>query len=419
VGKGIKNTLADNIKNGEGYFNTVAGTGWKKIEIGGSGRSFPRFRTGPGFPGLSMGVDLPRMKRKNRLFSGVSMRVLVIGGTGFIGSFVVKALVEGGHTVAVFHRGLKKPEQAADVREMRGERGLLATYRADFRDFAPAVVIDMFPYVEEDARTLVEAFRGLAGRVVAISSQDVYRAYGRLIGVEPGPPDPVPLLEESPLREKRFPYRGPAPRAAEDPQRWMDDYDKIPVEQTVLSQPELPGTVLRLPAVYGPGDPQHRIYPYLKRMDDQRPAILVGRNVANWQWTRGYVEDVAAAIALAAVSEQAAGQIYNVGEAEALTEVDWVRAIGRTASWDGAIKIISTEKMPDGLRFDGDTRQNLLVDSGKIRRALGYRERFDRLEALRRTVAWERSHAPEKFPPGLLDYAADDKALADESAEKE
>src|SRR5436190_8561175 len=87
-----------------------------------------------------------------------------------------------------------------------------------------------------------------------------------------------------------------------------------------LNAPELPGTVLRLPAVYGPGDRQHRLFPYVQRMHDGRPAILLEHGRASWRWTRGYVENVARAIALAVVQEHATGLIYNVGEAEALTE---------------------------------------------------------------------------------------------------
>ncbi len=49
---------------------------------------------------------------------------------------------------------------------------------------------------------VVEAFRGVARRVVAISSQDVYLAYGRLTGLEPGLAEPVPLTEHSPLRTR-------------------------------------------------------------------------------------------------------------------------------------------------------------------------------------------------------------------------
>ncbi len=69
-----------------------------------------------------------------------------------------------------------------------------------------------------------------------------------------------------------------------------------------MSDPDIEGTVLRLPFVYGPGDYQHRIFEYLKRMDDKRPAILLDQKRARWRWTWGYVKDVAAAIACAATS---------------------------------------------------------------------------------------------------------------------
>lgn len=50
---------------------------------------------------------------------------------------------------------------------------------------------------------------------------------------------------------------------------WLDEeYDKIPVERVILSDPILSGTILRLPMVYGPSDPLHRFFPLVKRMDD-------------------------------------------------------------------------------------------------------------------------------------------------------
>ena len=91
-------------------------------------------------------------------------------------------------------------------------------------------------------------FAGRAGRIVVLSSGDVYRAYGRFVGSEPGPLEPTPLNEDAPLRERLFPYRESAP-STEDLNYW---YDKILVERAVLSRSELPGTVLRLPKVYGP-----------------------------------------------------------------------------------------------------------------------------------------------------------------------
>ncbi|HCJ33637.1 MAG TPA: NAD-dependent dehydratase, partial [Ktedonobacter sp.] len=53
-----------------------------------------------------------------------------------------------------------------------------------------------------------------------------------------------------------------------------------------MSDPMLPGTILRLPMMYGPRDKQHRLFEYLKRMDDQRLAIILGEAYARWRWPR-------------------------------------------------------------------------------------------------------------------------------------
>src|SRR6266849_5193213 len=74
----------------------------------------------------------------------------------------------------------------------------------------------------------------------------------------------------------------------------MDDYDKIPAERVVMNDPELPGTVLRLPMAYGPGDPLHRFYPVVKRIADGRRQIIFPKPLAAWHSPRGYVENVAA-----------------------------------------------------------------------------------------------------------------------------
>jgi nucleoside-diphosphate-sugar epimerase len=339
------------------------------------------------------------------------MRVLVIGGTRFIGPFVVTRLCDLGHEVLVFHRGQTGAGLPQRVEHLLGERQHLAGFGAAFKRFAPQVVLDMIPMGEQDARTVMDTLRGLARRVVAVSSQDVYRAYGRLTGHESGAVDPVPLAEDAPLRHKLYPYRGESPRERDDPQRWLDDYDKILVERVVLADPHLPGTVLRLPMVYGPGDRQHRLFEYLKRMDDGRPAILLDEGLAKWRWTRGYVENVAAAIALAVVDARASGRIYNVGESEALTTVGWVREIGRVAGWLGKVVIVPAYRLPAHLAPNVNTDQHLVADTTCIRRELGYDESVPRDEALRRALAWERAHPPAQVESEKFDYAAEDAAL--------
>ncbi len=339
------------------------------------------------------------------------MRILVLGGTQFIGPPLVAELIRAGHEVTVFHRGLTETHLPPQARHLHGDWTHLERHRAELCETNPEAVILMRAMTERDARQAVETFRGAAGRMVALSSCDVYRAYGRLIQTEPGPPDPVPLAEESPLRERLHPYRGAQLRSPDDPGRWMDDYDKIPVERAVLGQPDLPGTILRLPMVYGSGDNQHRLFEYLKRMDDKRPAIILGERTARWRAPRGYVENVAAAIAQAAADERAAGRIYNVAEAEARPEIEWVREIARVAGWSGRVVTLPDGKLPKHLAEDGDLAQDLAVDSTRIRRELGYTEITPREEALARTIAWERANPPSNHDPARFDYAAEDEVL--------
>ena len=302
----------------------------------------------------------------------------------------------------MFHRGLTEASLPADVGRIAGDRRDLVGFAGELRRFAPEVVLDMIPMNEGEARDLAGVFEGVSRRVVAVSSQDVYRAYDRVTGRDPGPPDPVPLTEDAPLREKLYPYE----------REGVEDYEKILVEKVVMRTPGLPGTVLRLPAVYGPGDYQHRLFDYLKRMDDGRPAILLGEGMAAWRWTHGYVEDVASALALATTDERVAGRVYNVGEADPPSWAELVRAIGRAAGWDGEVAAVAGEHLPGHLDWGLDTRQHWVADTSRIRRELGYREEFPREVALLRTVEWERAHPPPNVDSASFDYAAEDVALA-------
>jgi nucleoside-diphosphate-sugar epimerase len=344
------------------------------------------------------------------------MKVLVLGGTGFVGPHVVRGLVAAGHEVTLFNRGRSQAVPDAEVAHIHGDRAHLPAFAGAFRRLAPEVVLDMRPFTEDDALDVETAFRGIARRVVAVSSMDVYRAYGRLRGSEPGPPDPLPLTEDAPLRGRLFPYRStdsPPPRVEDDPRPWLDHYyDKIPVERVVLGDPDLPGTVLRLPMVYGPHDEQHRLFPYLKRMDDRRLAIVLGETQARFRGTRGYVENVGAAIALAVADDRAAGHVYNVGDADPPTEAGWVRAIGRAAAWDGRLVIVPDERLPAPLRPKGHLEQHWVTETTRLRRDLGYTEPVSQAAGLHRAVEWERANPPPMVDPREFDYAAEDELLA-------
>ena len=139
--------------------------------------------------------------------------------------------------------------------------------------------------------------------------------------------------------------------------------------------------------------------------------------LSRWRWTRGYVEDVAEAIALAAVDTRSAGRVFNVGEPETASMAEWVRRIGDAAGWQGRIEPVPNERLPELLQTDFDTRQDLVVDTSRIRRELGFQERVPPVEALRRTIEWERSHrAPDSATDREAD-AAEERVLADLQAQ--
>jgi nucleoside-diphosphate-sugar epimerase len=340
------------------------------------------------------------------------MRILVIGGTGFIGRFLVPNMIDAGHDVAVLHRLESRKSLPVGAHSIRGDRRKLSESASELRASAPDVVVDLILSSGRQAAAMMDVFRGHTDRVVIASSMDVYRATGILHGMEEGPLEPLPLRESSPLRTKLQTYPAAAIKMLQGVFPWLDDeYDKIPVERAVLGDAELPATVLRLPMIYGPGDPLHRFFPMLKRMDDGRPVIVLPRGVAEWRGPRGYVENVAAAIALAATTDRARGRIYNVGDAESFSELEWARMLGSTAGWDGEFVVVEDDEAPASVRLPGNLAQHWVVDTTRIRSELGYEEPIVREEAIRRTIAWEREHPPQVIDPARFDYEAEDEAV--------
>ena len=340
------------------------------------------------------------------------MRALLIGGTGFIGSFLTPELLRLGADVAVLTRGRSAGPQLERLTRIIGDRKRLSDSEASIRAFAPDVVIDLVLSSGAQARELMNVLRGIAGRVVALSSMDVYRACGVLHRLEDGPLEPVPLTEQSALRTKLATYPPAQIAMLQQVFGWLDDeYDKIPVERAILGDPELPATILRLPMVYGPGDPLHRFFPLVRRMDDGRRAILMSTGQAAWRSPRGFVGNVAAAIALAVTSDNAAGRIYNVAEEPPYSELEWATRVAANAGWKGAFVILPPDDMPAHLRMPGNSDQHWSADSTRIRSELGYVEPVGIDAAIAQTLAWERANPPTSaFTP--IDYPAEDTAIA-------
>ena len=337
------------------------------------------------------------------------MRILVLGGSGFIGRFLTPQLLAGGHHVGVVHRSAERTIPGADV--IAADHQELPAYAGALRAFRPDVVVDLLLSSGRQAADLLSVFRGHAGRVVAISSMDVYRATAVMYGADAGPLEPLPLTEESALRTTALTYPPPVLAMLKSLFGWVDDaYDKVAVEQVVGGDSGLPATILRLPMIHGPGDQLHRLFPLLKRMGDGRAAIPLAESVAAWRGSRGYVENIAAAIALAATDDRAVGRTYNAGDATALSELEWARYVAEAAGWAGELVVLPDEQVPPNLRMPGRLEQQWVTDTSRIRRELGYAEPVDQLTGLRRTIDWERRNPPP-VNPAMFDYDAEDRAV--------
>jgi len=300
------------------------------------------------------------------------VKCLVIGGTGFIGSVLTRRLVEHGHSVAVFHRGITKAELPGGVREfLQSDSKLpITAYPSELLEYQPDVVIHTMAMGSDDSAAAVRFFNGNTARMVILSSGDVYGAYGRFIGIESGPPDSNLLTENSQLRKAMYPYRAQAP-STDALQYW---YDKILVEKAFTSSETLQTTILRLPKVYG------------RNQDADLATIFGFRDHPDWRWTHGHVGNVAAAIVLAATHPCAAGRTYNVGEPYTPTIQERLDALPHSE--------MSVQTTPF------DFRHHLAYDTMRIRSELGYSEIIPEGEAMARTFRGETISELDDAPAG-------------------
>jgi nucleoside-diphosphate-sugar epimerase len=321
------------------------------------------------------------------------MRVLVIGGTEFIGRRTVELLTERGDDVLVVHRGQTEPDPPRGT-HLHADRAAFKSLTDAVRDFRPDAVIDTIALTAADVDAVLPHLPDVP--LVLLSSMDVYEAWQSIL--DDGPATvAVPFDEDGPLRTTRYPYRH------RDPDR-LQDYDKLDVEPAYLARG---GTALRLGMVYGPHDPQRREEPVLRRVRAGRRRIPTGPG--GLLLPRVHVDDAAGAI-LAALDhpEKAARNAFNIAEARALPVNGWFRAILAVAGHEAELVRVPDDALPPDLRLTRGMEQQFLASTAKAAERLGWRP-GDPDDGVRRSTEWHLNNPPED---GDTDFSADDKALS-------
>ena len=173
-----------------------------------------------------------------------SLRILFLGGTGFIGPHMVRRALERGHTPTLFNRGRTNPHLFPEVERLTGDRdgglGGLAGRSWD-------AVIDTSGYVPRLVRDSAELLRGAVGQYLYISTTDAYRTYN-IIDMDEDAPTAV---LEDPTTEDVSSYYGPL---------------KAQCEREVRAVFPTGATVVRPTWIVGPGDRSTRFTYWVQRI---------------------------------------------------------------------------------------------------------------------------------------------------------
>ena len=186
------------------------------------------------------------------------MRVLILGGTVFVGRALVQAAQEDGHEVAILSRGRSGPDPDG-VEVFRGDRDQPDGLRSlDGHSFD--VVVDTTSQDVERVRRAVEGLGARVGRYVFVSTVSVYRDFSEL-----------GITEDSPTFEPRWPGR-------DEPVDVVEEYgaSNVACERTVQDAMGDRGLVVRPGLIVGDHDPSDRFGYWPARMLGEGPVLAPG-----------------------------------------------------------------------------------------------------------------------------------------------
>jgi nucleoside-diphosphate-sugar epimerase len=300
------------------------------------------------------------------------MRVLFIGGTGFISSAVSRRAVAGGVELYLLNRGLRSapPEGAraltADINHAEEVRAALRGLRFD-------AVVNWIAYTPEDIERDLALFKGRTGQYVFISSAAAYQK----------PPAHYVLTEETPLENPFWDYaRG-----------------KIACEERLTrahAEEGFPATIVRpshtyetnFPVAVGGGG----TYTLADRMRKGLPVIVHGDGTSLWTLTHS--EDFARGFLGLLGNGEAIGEAFHVTSDEVQTWEQVYRTIAEALGVEANVVHVPSDFIARAVprlsgTLHGDKKWSAVFDNSKVKRFVpGFRAAVPFREGIRRTLEW-------------------------------
>ena len=307
-------------------------------------------------------------KVSNVVKSKKPLKVLILGGTGFLGPHLVAYATARGHTVTLFNRGKTHPELFADLEKLRGDRdGKLEALQGRAWD----AVIDTSGYVPRIVKLSADLLAKQVKQYVFISSISVYPD-----DVKPGADEKTPV---QPLTEP----------GSEEVRK---HYGALKALCEQAAETAMPGrsTTIRPGLIVGPGDTTDRYTYWPVRIDRGGEAIAPGSGSDPVQYVD--VRDLAA-FTVHALEEGSFG-IYNATGPEKLLSVkEMLETVSKACSQPAKLVWLPKEFLAEQKVEEWSDMPVWAGDNGisriDARKAIGRGLRFrPALETARDTLAW-------------------------------
>jgi nucleoside-diphosphate-sugar epimerase len=312
------------------------------------------------------------------------LRIVIIGGTGHVGTYLVPRLVQSGHEVLTISRGESKPyrnhpawKSVEHVRLDRTAEEAAGDFAERVRSLRPDVVIDMIGFELESARSLVEALRGHVSHFLHCGTIWVH-----------GHSTQVPTTEDQP----RYPFGEYGIQKAQIEDYLLDEARRYGFPATVLHPGHIvgPGWVPVNPA----GNFSPEVFERLARGEE-----LALPNLGMETVHHVHADDVAQAFERALVNWNAAvGESFHVVSSAALTLRGYAEAVAGWFGRSARLRFVPWEEWRKGVsEQDAAATWDHIAHSpncsiNKASHSLGYRPRYSSLQAVEEALEWMIEH---------------------------